>query len=105
MKKNIEKMKEDIKSLVTNQIVTKANRKTVKFIGKRKMEPWEANYRVHDNKDLLRQYYQTYAIIRYRDSKCHEIKDDELQKLFYDQRVLELLKKYKHEEVVCSDTE
>lgn len=108
MKANISRMKNDIKVLVKEQRITKANRKTVNFVGERIMSPSSANWDAMANRDKLRQMYQAYAILRFKDPKSHELRDgDDYQKFEDNKEVEKLVEHYRKiedaEETVCSD--
>ena len=94
-------MKKDIKSLVANQIVTKSNRKTVNFTGKRIMEAWDATYQVVYNREELRDHYIAYAILRFKDPIDHLGKSS----LEDFPGVQTLLEKYKDEEETVHNNE
>jgi hypothetical protein len=72
---NIIKIKNDIKDLVDLQKFYKNQRKTVNLIGERKMQPWEASWKHHDNREKLRVMYATYAVARGRDISSVEQKN------------------------------
>jgi len=102
MKKNIQRLKDDIRSQVNHQIITKSNRKTVRFKGVRIMPPYEAAYKALINRENLRNFYIAYAILRKKDPIDHL----GTKKLKEFPQVDMILKKYKHDkEVVCSDQE
>ena len=65
-KEAIKKLKEKIANAVDEQKIFKENRKTVRFKGERKYEPWEAamkaDYRTHQ----LRILYAAYGLLRGR---------------------------------------
>lgn len=62
--KNIKKqLKEDIKVLAEKQRFLKNQRKTVKLVGERKMNTWEATYTHQENRGKLRLMYAAYGIV------------------------------------------
>lgn len=67
MKEIIQKMKEDIKAMASQQKVLKANRKTEHIKVERTVPAWEATYKARSNKYQLRHMYLAYAILRGQD--------------------------------------
>lgn len=57
-------LKSEIKTLVANQIITKAQRKTVSLIGERTIDPEDAQYTAWLNKNKLRLLYAAYGVMR-----------------------------------------
>lgn len=57
-------LKKEIKTLVEKQVITKAQRKTVKLVGDRIIEPDEAQWKSIENKERLRLLYAAYGIMR-----------------------------------------
>ena len=57
-------LKTEIKTLVANQIIAKAQRKTVKLVGERTIDPGTAQLIVLDNKAKLRLLYAAYGVMR-----------------------------------------
>lgn len=64
MKENIQRLKNDIKGLSTQQKTLKNQRKTVNRIGKKLMEPWQADYQHGYNRWDLRHMYLAYGLLR-----------------------------------------
>jgi hypothetical protein len=64
VKFDIAKMKADIKTKVEEQRFLKNQRKTVKLVGERKVEPSVATYRHQTNREDLRIMYAAYGIAR-----------------------------------------
>ena len=64
VKINIAKMKEDIKIKAEEQLFLKNQRKTVKLVGERKIEPSAATYKHLTNREDLRIMYAAYGIAR-----------------------------------------
>ena len=61
---NVKKIKDDIKKLSEEQRFLKNQRKTVKLIGERIIEPWEATYTHQSNREKLRLMYAAYGLMR-----------------------------------------
>jgi len=96
---------ERIKVAATYQKFLKNQRKTVKIVGKKEMEPWEATMKHHQNRDELRAMYASYAVLRGReitdiDSLKFETTWDESH---FKSRVEELTKEYAPEKEVVED--
>ena len=64
VKFDIAKMKADIKTKVEEQKFLKNQRKTVKLVGERKVEPSVATYRHQTNREDLRVMYAAYGVAR-----------------------------------------
>ena len=64
VKFDIAKMKADIKTKVEEQRFLKNQRKTVKLVGERKVEPSVATYRHQTNREDLRIMYAAYGVAR-----------------------------------------
>ena len=64
VKFDIAKMKADIKTKVEEQKFLKNQRKTVKLVGERKVEPSVATYRHQTNREDLRIMYAAYGVAR-----------------------------------------
>lgn len=64
VKIDIKKMKEDIKAKAEEQKFLKNQRKTVKLVGERKIEPSVATYKHQANREDLRVMYAVYGIAR-----------------------------------------
>ena len=65
-KEAIQKLKEKIAKAVDEQKIFKENRKTVKFKGERKYEPWEAAMKADYGAHQLRILYAAYGLLRGR---------------------------------------
>ena len=65
-KEAIKKLKEKIAKAVDEQKIFKENRKTVKFKGERKYEPWEAAMNADYGTHQLRILYAAYGLLRGR---------------------------------------
>jgi len=63
-KYEINNFKEEIKKLAANQKVLRNQRKTVKLVGERTMEPAEATWRHQMNGEKLRAMYAAYGLMR-----------------------------------------
>ena len=63
---DIKKMKEDIKKMVEEQKSYVNQRRTVRLVGERKMEPWVATMKHAENREKLRVMYAAYGIARGR---------------------------------------
>ena len=77
----------EIKRLSEEQIFLKNQRKTVKLIGERQVEPEVAAYKVFNNKETLRHLFEAYAILRGKDRI--ECKNKEINKTLVERLVLE----------------
>jgi hypothetical protein len=66
-KVNVAELKSEIKELAEKQSSLKNQRKTVKLVGERTMEPWLAALNHHGNRAKLRAMYAAYAILRGKD--------------------------------------
>lgn len=64
VKTNLVAMKSDIKSAVENQKFLKNQRRTVKLVGERKIDPSEATYKHLTNREDLRIMYAAYGVAR-----------------------------------------
>ena len=64
VKFNHSKMREDIKTKAEEQKFLKNQRKTVKLVGERKVEPSVATYRHQTNREDLRVMYAAYGVAR-----------------------------------------
>jgi len=93
----VRELKAKIKVLAGYQVFLKNQRKTIKLVGKREMEPSKAAYTHIGNRLTLRAMYMAYAIIRGKDKldlidsgnfECEYDKD------WYDKKVAELVKQY-----------
>ena len=60
----IKKMKEDIKKLSEEQRFLRNQRKTVRLVGERKMEPREATWKHQANRENLRIMFAAYGLMR-----------------------------------------
>lgn len=63
-KVNVAELKSEIKELAGKQSSLKNQRKTVKLVGERTMEPWQATMEHRSNRAKLRAMYAAYAILR-----------------------------------------
>ena len=63
-KVNVKKLREDIKSLAEEQKFFKNQRKTVRFSGIRKMEPWEATMKHYHGRKKLSVLYAALLVLR-----------------------------------------
>lgn len=61
--KNLE-IKNEIKRLSEEQVFLKNQRKTVKFVGERKIDSYEAVLKHQSNRELLRHLFEAYSLIR-----------------------------------------
>ncbi len=100
MRQNIQALQGHIKELVKRQIITKANRKTVKISVERTIEAEEAAWKVPINRAELREHYIAYAVLRGKDPKDH-LGSSTLEEFT---GVVNILAAY-NEEVVCVDEE
>lgn len=57
-------IKKEIKNLAEDQLYLKDQRKSIKIVGERKMEPWEAAMRHKVNREKLRVMYAAYGLMR-----------------------------------------
>lgn len=64
MKTQILNLKNEIKKLVEVQKELKNQRKTVRLVGTRTMEPWQAEMKHHSNRHQLRLMYAAYGKMR-----------------------------------------
>ena len=64
IKINVAKLRKDIKETVKNQKDYKEQRKTVRFSGKRTMQPWEAAMKHYHNRKDLSVMYATLLVLR-----------------------------------------
>jgi len=60
----METLKNNIKVLSERQTFLKNQRKTVRLVGERKLEPWEAAYEHMDSRGKLRLMYAAYGLMR-----------------------------------------
>ena len=90
-------LKNQIKELAVNQRSLKNQRKTVKFVGVRTMEPEHAAYKVFKNKEELRIMYAAYGILRGKDfSQIENGKTlDDVPIWRFKEKVNDLVNKYK----------
>ena len=61
---DVKKMKEDIRKMSEAQVELKNQRRTIKLVGERKMEPYEATSKHMSNREKLRVLYAAYGIAR-----------------------------------------
>jgi hypothetical protein len=94
---NYAKMKENIKTKAEEQIFLKNQRKTVKLVGERKIEPSDATYKHQTNREDLRIMYAAYGIARgksFSQTENHYSEENHpLQK--YQKTIDRILEKYK----------
>lgn len=98
MKTQILELKNDIKKLVEVQKELKNQRKTVRLVGTRTMEPWQAAMRHQSNRHQLRLMYAAYTKMRdksysYAENNC--ILTDEYHPLYmYEKQINSIIEKY-----------
>jgi len=100
VKINVAKFKEDIKKMSENQRSLKNQRKTVKLVGERTMEPWQATYEHQSNRENLRLIYAAYGLMRGKSFSQTENKfpeeDHPLKE--YQSKIDKIIEKYSQEE-------
>jgi hypothetical protein len=98
MKTQILELKNEIKKLVEVQKELKNQRKTVKLVGTRTMEPWQAAMKHHSNRHQLRLMYAAYAKMRgqmYCKAENNCILIDQYHPLFeYEKQINAIIEKY-----------
>ena len=57
-------LKNEIKKLAEDQLYLKDQRKTVKYVGERKLQPWEAAMHHIVNRNKLRIMYAAYGLMK-----------------------------------------
>lgn len=98
MKTQILNLKNEIKKLVEVQKELKNQRKTVRLVGTRTMEPWQAAMKHNSNRHLLRLMYAAYAKMRGKmystvENSCKLI--DEYHPLYeYEKQINSIIEKY-----------
>ena len=65
-------IKTEIKKTVEVQKELKNQTRTIRLVGNRTMEPWQAQMRKNSNREKLRLMYAAYAIMRGKDLKTVE---------------------------------
>jgi hypothetical protein len=90
-------LKNKIKELASHQKFLKNQRKTVHFIGSRKIEPKEAEAQHRSNREELRIMYATYGILRGKEfSQIENGKTlDDVPIWKFKEKVTNLVNKYK----------
>ena len=61
---DVKKIKEDIKKMAEEQKVYVNQRRTVRLVGERTMEPWVATMKHAENREKLRVMYAAYGLAR-----------------------------------------
>lgn len=72
MNTQILSIKNEIKKMVEVQKELKNQTRTIRLVGNRTMEPWQAQMRKNSNREKLRHMYAAYAIMRGKDLKTVE---------------------------------
>lgn len=60
----METLKQTIKNLSSDQTFLKDQRKTVKIVGERKVQPWEATMKHASNREKLRILFAAYGLMK-----------------------------------------
>lgn len=98
----METLKQEIKRLVENQKQLKNQRRTVRLIGDRTMEPWEACFRHLTNRQQLRILYAVYGLQHGKNyaqiENAYPQEDHPLRE--FEDKILNLLVKYE-KDIVC----
>jgi len=100
---DVRKFKAEIKVAAGYQKFLKNQRKTVKLVGKRELEPWMATMKHYHNRQDLAAMYVAYGVMRGKDldeqMKAHISKRNEYAMSSAKEKVEKLLSKYKLEKV------
>lgn len=81
------KIKEEIKKLSAEQVINKQQRKTVKLVGERTIEPYKALIQHKRNRYELFHLYLAYAKIRNREDRIKLKEGTDVNKTYVDKLV------------------